>query len=194
MKGFEQFLNAFGDVTIAHVAMVIAGIVFLILVYRKISDYLIQKHDRDQERLNQLTSAFEATRKYPEYRQQSIEVQKKLEGEIQEVRTAQRDLLASVNAEIQNIKKTQEEFLGRLDKMEEQNKKRERNKIRDVLLQNYRYYTSLELNPSQTWTEMESEAFWELFSDYEEAGGDGYMHTVVQPEMQRIKVVKVGAQ
>ncbi len=39
---------------------------------------------------------------------------------------------------------------------------------------------------------MEAEAFWELFRDYEEAGGNGYMHTVVQPEMERPDVSDVG--
>lgn len=192
MKLFEQFLAAFGELTIAHVAMVIAGIIFLILIYKKVSDYLIQKHDREQEHLNQLTAAFEATKKYPEYRKQSIDAQKQIENEIQEVRTAQRDLLNSVNIEIQNVKNVQDAILTRLDEIEEQNKKKERNKLRDVLLQNYRYYTSTELNPDQTWTEMESEAFWELFRDYEEAGGDGYMHTDVQPAMQRLRIIKVG--
>jgi hypothetical protein len=82
--------------------------------------------------------------------------------------------------------------MKRLIEMEEQNKKRERNKLRDRLLQNYRYYTNIETNPSQTWTEMESEVFWEMFKDYEEAGGNGYMHSTVLPEMERLIVVEVG--
>ena len=39
---------------------------------------------------------------------------------------------------------------------------------------------------------MDSEAFWELFREYEEAGGNGYMHTVVQPEMARLTIIDVG--
>ena len=31
---------------------------------------------------------------------------------------------------------------------------------------------------------MESDAFWKMFGDYEEAGGDGDMHTTVQPAMR----------
>jgi hypothetical protein len=62
-----------------------------------------------------------------------------------------------------------------------------------MLLQNYRYYTSTIQNPSQSWTRMESEAFWELFREYEETGGDGYMHTEVQPAMERLLIVEVGA-
>lgn len=35
-----------------------------------------------------------------------------------------------------------------------------------------------------------SEAFWELFKDYEDAGGNGYVHTEVLPAMQRIRIVE----
>ena len=51
-------------------------------------------------------------------------------------------------------------------------------------MQNYRYYVRAETNPSHSWTQMESEAFWELFREYEEAGGNGYMHTEVLPAME----------
>ena len=36
---------------------------------------------------------------------------------------------------------------------------------------------------------MESDAFWEMFGDYEELGGDGYMHTVVEPTMRQLIIV-----
>ena len=85
----------------------------------------------------------------------------------------------------------QKETADRLLRMEEQNKKRERNKLRDTLLQHYRYYANPDKNPSMSWTHMEADAFWALFKDYEEAGGDGYMHTVVQPEMERLNVIEV---
>ena len=35
---------------------------------------------------------------------------------------------------------------------------------------------------------MEADGFWDLFREYEEAGG-GYIHTVVQPDMGRLGVV-----
>ena len=38
---------------------------------------------------------------------------------------------------------------------------------------------------------MEAEAFWEMFKDYEEAGGNGYMRSTVMPEMERLIVVEV---
>jgi len=79
-----------------------------------------------------------------------------------------------------------------LAKMEETLDRRERNKLRDRLLQSYRYYTNLTTNPSHSWNRMESEAFWELFRDYEDAGGNGYMHSHVQPAMEELEIVEVG--
>ncbi|MDO4315626.1 MAG: hypothetical protein Q4C45_07590, partial [Oscillospiraceae bacterium] len=127
----------------------------------------------EKERDKQLKEALEAVRKYPEYRQQSIEIQQKLESEIQGLRLAQ------------------QENTSKLITMEEDSKRRERNKLRDRLLQNYRYYTSKEHNPAKAWTRMESDAFWELFGDYEGTDGNGYVHTVVQPEMNLLTVIEM---
>ena len=109
--------------------------------------------------------------KYPEYRAQSIRVQKELEQKIGE------------------LKKSQDANTKKLHQMEETQMRESRNRLRDTLLERYRYYTDASRNPSQSWTSMESEAFWELFGDYERAGGDGYMHTEVQPAMNRLHVV-----
>ena len=79
----------------------------------------------------------------------------------------------------------------KIAEMEEDSKRRERNKLQDRLLQSYRYYTNTERNPEQTWTKMEAEAFWELFGDYERLNGDGYMHTVVQPAMNKLTVIEM---
>lgn len=65
------------------------------------------------------------------------------------------------------------------------------NELRDRLLQGYRYYTSPAANPSHSWNEMEADAFWRMFHDYENRGGDGYMHTDVEPAMRRLPVTKL---
>ena len=174
LQGLNEFLKLFGDITVLHLVEVIFAIVFCIFVYKKIKDYLIKKHEAEQLKDTQIRECLESVRKYPEYRQQSIKIQELLEGEIQELR------------------KMQEDTTARLMRMEEQDHRRECNKLRDMLLQNYRYYTNKDRNPSQSWTKMEAEAFWELFGDYEDLGGDGYMHTEVQPAMERLIVVEVG--
>lgn len=173
MKGMDEFLRLFGDITVLHIVEVVCAIVFLYFVYKKASEFLIAQHEAQKLKDAQLKEALDGVHKYPEYRQQSLEIQKE------------------INNEISTLKNSQNEIMQRLIAMEEQNKKRERNKLRDRLLQNYRYYTNIEKNPSQTWTEMESEAFWEMFKDYEEAGGNGYMRSTVMPEMERLIVVEV---
>lgn len=173
MKDLDAFLGVFGDMTIAHFIMLVSAIIFLWAVYKKVSDYLMKRHDLQQEKDAQLKEALAAAKQYPEYRQQSINIQKSLENEIQVLRD------------------TVVELANRLTKVEELNKKKERNKLRDILIERYRYYTDKERNPSQSWTSMESDAFWELFKDYEEAGGNDYMHSHVQPEMRRLKVIEM---
>ena len=169
---WQSFIDTFGNITVLDVAIFIAAIVFLILCYRKVKDYLIAKHDADKLRDEQLKEALTAVRKYPEYRKQSIQIQHELEDEN-----------CAVRKDIQALTK-------RIEKMEEDTKRRERNKIRDRLLQNYRYYTNTETNPTQSWTRMEADAFWELFKEYEENGGDGYMHSEVQPAMNKLTIVE----
>lgn len=183
MTGFNEFLKVFGDITISEIVVVILAFVFLFLIYTEIKKYVnikLEKHRKEMEEekihKEKVEEAWCATQKYPEYRKQSIQVQQMLEGEIQEIRDGLQAMMA------------------RFDEIEKQNKKRECSKLRDMLLQNYRYYTNAHQNPSQSWTRMESEAFWELFREYEEAGGNGYMHTVVQPEMERLIIIEVGMQ
>lgn len=178
LKGLDEFLSIFGNITIKDVAIIIIAIVFMVTLYKKISDYLMKRHDARVAQEAQIKEALESTKKYPEYRQQSVQIQTEFKNEIQEIKKEQKELRQLVAVQNQ-----------RLEKIEEQNKKKERNKLRDILLERYRHYTNKETNPSQSWTKMEAEAFWELFRDYEDAGGDGYMHTVVQPEMERLIVI-----
>lgn len=173
MTGLSEFLEVFGNTTVANVITYVLIAIFLLKIYKKVRDYLVKKYEADAEKDKELKEALAAVRKYPEYRKQSIEIQQKLESEIQELR------------------KAQDEHTRRLLLMEENAQRRERNKLRDRLLQSYRYYTSKEHNPMHSWTRMESETFWACFADYEHMNGDGYMHTVVQPEMTLLAVIEM---
>lgn len=178
MKGLDEFLSIFGNITVKDIAIIIIAIVFMLTLYKRISDYLMKRHDAQVAKDAQIKEALESAKKYPEYRQQSVQIQTELKSEIQEIKKEQQEFRKMISEQNQ-----------RLIDIEERNKKTDRNKLRDILLERYRYYTNIETNPSQSWTKMESEAFWELFRDYEDAGGDGYMHTVVQPAMIRLAVI-----
>lgn len=174
MKYLDEFLSVFGDFTVSQITAFILACIFLYSIYNVVKKYFISKHEAQQQKDEELKEALEAARKYPEYRKQSIKIQEALETKIQELR----EMLQSDHE--------------RLVKVEEQERHRERNRIKDMLLQNYRYYTNMETNPSQSWSRMEAEAFWDLFKDYEDLGGNGYMHTEVQPDMERLTIVEVG--
>lgn len=171
MTGLSQFLNVFGNITVLHVVEFIFAITFIFVIGKKFTNYLIKIHEANEEKDKKLNKALDAVEKYPEYRRQSIEIQQKLEDQIQ------------------GLRDSQDKIMKRLDEIEETRKNQKRNELRDRLLQSYRYYTNKDANPSQTWTKMESEAFWELFKDYELAGGNGYMHTEVQPAMNKLIVI-----
>lgn len=169
----DAFLKVFGNLTVADIVQILLALGFVVYVGRKMNIYLINRHDLEEKKNAQLHKVLDAVEKYPEYRKQSFEIQQKLENEMQ------------------GLRKSQEESISRLDKMEADTKRRERNKSRDILLQNFRYFTNREKNPMQAWTRMESEAFWEIFHDYEDMEGNGYVHTEVQPRMNLLEIIEL---
>lgn len=88
-----------------------------------------------------------------------------------------------------DLKEGMDQHQKQLEKIEEDIISRERSKLRDRLLQSHRYFTSPEKNPLHAWSEMEADAFWSMFKEYENAKGNGHMHTVVQPEMRALEVI-----
>ena len=184
MTGLEEFKALFGNVTVASLVELGLVAVFLVKIWRKVKEYLDRRNEdwlaeekaketrkrADEERDQKLDKALAAIDKYPEYRAQSLRVQRELEDKIGA------------------LTKSQDANTEKLHQMEENQKRESRNRLRDILLERHRYYTDPARNPGQSWTTMEAEAFWELFGDYERAGGDGYMHSVVQPAMNRLRI------
>ena len=174
MNKYNAFIELFGEITVLDVVLAIGALAFMYGIYKQVSDHIVKKHDAEQEREAKLEESYDCVHnKYPEYRQQSLQIQKDLTARMDNMGQAIDGLAKSLAA------------------MKEVTDRRERNRIRDRLLQAYRYYTSQDANPGQSWNNMEAEAFWEMFKDYEDANGDGFMHTVVQPAMQKLKVVDV---
>ena len=166
-------LEAVGDLKVAAVVVVIAAVVFLWKVYRIVEEHFRKKYEVEAEKERQMQEVLAQVQQYPKWRQQSLEKQE------------------AYNRQFERISKTQEEIISELKTIEEKRNKTKRNELRDRLLQSYRYYTSKEKNPLLAWSEMESDAFWKMFGDYEEAGGDGDMHTTVQPAMRLLDVIQM---
>ena len=166
MDGFDAFMTVFGDMTIGFVITVIVAAIFCGKIYRVIKKYFADKIETEKK----TQEALDQVKKYPEWRQQSREIQQQFQ-----------DQITGLGEKVQVLSDS-------FHKIDEENKKRERNRLRDELLKNYRHYTNPKTNPNQTWSRMESEAFWELFKDYEDLNGDGFIHTVVQPAMNLLTV------
>lgn len=164
----DQFLSLFGEITISHVVTLLVAIIFLYQVWRKFKEYLTEKYETDKEQQRNIQEVIEQAKAYPGWRQQSLDIQKQFTDSISE------------------LGKEQKKQALRLEKIEGANRKRELNKIFNQLLNGFQYYTSTEKNPMQAWTEMEASSFWNMFEDYEELGGDGYVHTEIKPKMDML--------
>lgn len=162
----DAFLEYFGGYTIADGVKFVVLLCFLFAIYCKLKSYFNKLHEKE-EKMNNILE------KYPEWHQQSIEIQQQFTYAISE------------------LKKGQEQNAKRLEQIDADNRKRARNRLREQLLQSYRYYTSKEKNSMQAWTEMEADAFWKLFGDYKDVGGNGHIHSVVQPAMRALDVIQM---
>ena len=56
--------------------------------------------------------------------------------------------------------------------------------LKDSLIRYYNKYKNI-----GEWSKLEKDAFWDLFDDYEKRGGDGYIHSIVEPVMRELKEV-----
>lgn len=160
----EPFLEIFGDLTISFVVKIFCAVAFAGGAIAVGAKQIRAWYDRRRERDRKYHEVMDQVAKYPEWRQQSINIQKEFTDAIKNLQ-------------------------NRMEEIEATTQKRERNKLRDRLLQSYRYFTSEEKNPLQAWSEMEADAFWEIFGDYEKMGGNGHVHTEVQPAMRRLEVI-----
>lgn len=110
----------------------------------------------------------------PAHRAQNLQIQTQLQQ-------ADKDILEVCDS----IKAIGEKLNDRLEDLE----KRERNSLRAKILNEYRLYTDMHKNPMAAWTEMEHHSFFKLVEDYEDLGGNDYVHSVVLPAMNELDVI-----
>lgn len=162
----ESFIQLFGDIPLSTVIIFLIAIFYIGGISMKLYHFLVLNHDKLQEKDN----LFEELSK----------------------------TLKSVESEQHNLKnfvfelgKKQDEIAKKQERLEKERRNQSLNKLRDLLLQSYRYYINDEKNPMHAWSEMEKEAFDELFTDYEKMGGNGFMHSTVLPAMSSLEVINM---
>lgn len=57
-------------------------------------------------------------------------------------------------------------------------------KLKDSIVNYYRKYKDIDV-----WSQLESDAFWDLFKRYEAHGGNGFIHQVVEPAMRELQII-----
>lgn len=149
-------------------------------IAKKAEKKILDNHDANQQRDEDIAEALEGVRAMPKYRQQSIEIQK-------ELKDADSEILKTCATIQAGVVENQKILVERLDKLEN----RERNALRAKILDMHRLFTSKQKNPMLAWTEMERDAFFGLIKDYESLNGNGHVHTVVIPDMNLLDVISM---
>ena len=160
MFGLNEFQSTFGTLTVAFVVEITIAIVGIWLAYKKLKDKIIGSYKERQEHKNDIQEALNGVKAV--------------------------DTLIETCKQIQDgVNENQKILNERLDRLED----RERNALRAKILDMHRMFTNKKMNPMQAWTEMERDAFNDLITDYESLNGNGHVHTVVIPEMNRLRVI-----
>ena len=141
---------------------------------------------REEERIAQenrardikIASLEAAIAALPGYRAQSLSIQAQLQN-------TDKEILGLCSTIKDSVKENQDILNTRLDRLE----KREKNALRAKILDEYRLFTDVSKNPMRAWSEMEHHAFFELVKDYEDLGGNDYVHSTVLPAMNELEVV-----
>ena len=171
MFGIEQFNNTFGTLTVAFVIEILIAVIGIWIAYKKLKDKIIGSYKEREQQKDDIKEALEGA--------ESVMT---LKEELKSTEDKIIDLCQSIQ---DGVTENQRILNERLDKLED----RERNDLRAKILDMHRLFTSTKKNPMQAWSEMERDAFNDLISDYEELNGNGHIHTVVIPDMHKLRVI-----
>lgn len=72
---------------------------------------------------------------------------------------------------------------SQIEDMQQKMDETEMAKLKNSIVAYYKKYKA-----SGEWSRLESEAFWELFQRYEAHGGNGYVHSIIEPAMRELDI------
>lgn len=84
--------------------------------------------------------------------------------------------------DISDLTNTVNGIAATLNIMQQKENETKLKELKDSLIQYYNKYKNI-----GEWSKLEKEAFWDLFDDYEQRGGDGFIHSIVEPAMRELK-------
>lgn len=101
----DYFLQVFGEIPIGKAAVVAGAIVFLVAIYKKVAKYFTDKTLADKEKNDRFQEVIDQTKKYPEWHQQSLRIQK----EYADTFKALESKLDAANKTLEELKKENSE-------------------------------------------------------------------------------------
>lgn len=137
-----------------------------------------QLMQENRERDNRIAALQAAVDALPSYRAQSLQIQAQLQN-------ADHEILEACTIIKESVLENRQVLDERLDRLE----RREKNALRQKILNEHRIFTDEHMNPMRAWTEMEQHSFFKLVEDYEDLGGNDYVHSEVLPDMNRLRVI-----
>ena len=89
-----------------------------------------------------------------------------------------------IKEDLVKLSETVDNIAITLNEMKEKNNITEVKKLKEKLVGYYNKYKN-----SDGWSKVEKDVFWDLFEEYENRGGDGYLHSIVEPVMREMKEI-----
>lgn len=189
----EAFLKLFGNITILEVVEFIIAVAFLVAGLVKFIKFVNTKHDVEQQRTADIQEALVGARSVPKCQEHSKQVHEELKTEITTVHdnleTKILNLEQKVDTKIDGLQDTLDDIMKHLKEIDDDRKKRERNKAREELLQGHRMFCDIDKNPMKAWSQLEHDSWFFRYDDYIECGGNGDMQNRIYPDMCDLMII-----
>lgn len=89
-----------------------------------------------------------------------------------------------IKKDILNLTDMVNDIANTLSQMQEKENETKLKELKGSLIRYYNKFKNI-----GEWSKLEKDAFWDLFDDYEKRGGDGYMHSIVEPVMRELEEI-----
>ena len=193
----EEFLKLFGNITILDAVEFILAMSFLITVgvkaIKKFVKFIIAKHDANKQQKADIQEALSCARALPQCQSHSEKIHDELKADITTVHDNLENKILNlekkVDTKIDGLQDTLDGIMKHLKEIDDDRKKRERNKAREELLQGHRMFCDVDKNPMKAWTSLERDSWMSRYEDYIECLGNGDMTKRIYPDMCDLIVV-----
>lgn len=153
--------------------MIFTAIITIVNIIGKMSEIIgkpvkwVQKKNADHELLIQTTQVVAA-------------LQIKHDKDILESATHDEKIETDLN----QMSEKMDKISNQLVYMQAKNDETEMAKLKNDLITYYKKFKDV-----GEWSQLESDAFWDLFERYEAHGGNGYVHSTIEPTMRELNIV-----